>query len=261
MIFDQSNLPSRTIPYPVKQIEVVNFKPKQLALMSKAVMLDDYAPAIDAMGQVMTNLDVSDLTVGDFFYLLTWQRLTSLKKNPVMAKWDCPGTMFADRDTGVRYTPRDVTVMVDNWTQADDTAKQQLRDPANIMLDGFVCSHMNYQEVTMEDFPVKYLDEDTLLDNRLDYPRCGTLAEFIALQRDPDYGTLAESGQWLKGRGKLLHRVQQMVESEDTDLLETALQHNRDITHGIVRTIAKPCEICKHNHAMTMVVDPRSFFL
>lgn len=261
MIFDSTNLPSRTIPYPVKQIEVALFKPKQLALMSKAVMLDDYQPVVDAMGQCLTNLDVNQLTVGDFFYLLTWQRLTCLKKNQVMAKWECPGAMFADRDTGERFAPRDVQTLVDNWNAAGPDVREQLRDPNDIMLDGYVCSHANYTPVTMEDFAVKYLDEELQIDSRLDYPRCETLAEFIRLQSDPDYGTLADAGQWLRGRGSLLSRIQSMVESEDTDLLESALECSRDVTHGIIRTISKPCAVCKHNHAMNMVVDPKSFFL
>lgn len=261
MIFDSTNIPSKTLPYPVKQIEVVPFKPKQLALMSKAVMLDDFGPAIEAMGQSMTNLDVNQLTAGDFFYLLTWQRLNSLKRNPVMAKWECPGTIFADRSTGVRYTPREVKVLVANWEAADEETRKTMLDPAAVMLDGYVCSHGNYQPLVMEDFRILFLEEDIVLDTRLDYPRCDTLAQFVNLQRDPDYGMLAESGQWLRSRKPLLLRVQEMVDAEDTDLLEAACEANRDYQHGILRTISKPCEVCGHNHEMTMTVSPKSFFL
>lgn len=261
MIFDHTNIPSKTLPYPVKQIEVVPFKPKQLALMSKAVMLDNFAPAVEAMGQSMTNLDVNDLTVGDFFFLLTWQRLNSLKRNPVMAKWTCPGTIFNDRANGTKYFPRDIKVLVDNWEAADDEVRKTLIDPNDVMLDGYVCSHANYEPITMEDFRVLYLDDDIVLDQRLDYPRAETLAEFVDLQRNPDYGMLAEAGQWVRGKGSLLKRVQAMVDAEDTDLLEAACEANRDYRHGILRTITKPCTICGHNHEMTMVVDPKSFFL
>lgn len=261
MIFDASNLPSKTIPYPVKQIEVVPFRPKQLALLSKAVMLDDYAPAIEAMGQSMSNLDVSDLTCGDFFYLLAWQRLNSLKRNPVMAKWVCPGTLFTDRATGTRYTPREVQILVDNWEAADEETRKTMLDPEAVLLDGYVCSHANYDPIVMEDFRTLELEESVVLDQRLDYPRCSTLAEFINLQRDPDYGMLAEAGQWIKGRGTLLSRVQRLVEDEDTELLEVASEAQREVQHGILRTITKPCPVCGHNHAMTTVVDPKSFFL
>lgn len=260
-IFDSTNLPSRTLPYPIKQIDVTTFKPKQLALMSKSVMLDDFAPAIEAVGQSISNLDINDLTVGDFFFLLTWQRINSLKRNPVMARWECPGTLFSDRATGVRYTPREVQVLVDNWEGADEATREGLIDPAKVMLDGYVCGHANYEPVTMEDFRILYLEEDALLDPRLDFPRCKTLAQYVTLQRDPDYGMLAESGQWVRSKKPLLQRIQEMVEQEDTDLLEAAGEANRDYPHGILRTISKPCAVCGHNHEMTMTVDPKSFFL
>ena len=261
MIFDSSNLPSKTIPYPIKQLEVVPFRPKQLALLSKAVMLDDYSPAVEAMGQCLTNLDVSELTCGDFFYLLAWQRLNSFKRNPVMAKWVCPGTLFSDRSTGTRYTPAECNVLVENWEAADEETRKTLIDPEGVLLDGYVCSHGNYKQIVMEDFKVLELDAEAVVDSRLDYPRCASLAEFITLQRDPDYGMLAEAAQWIRGRGTLLSRVQRLVNDEDTELLEIACEAQREIQHGILRTITKPCDVCGHNHAMSMVVDPKSFFL
>lgn len=261
MIFDSTNLPSRTRPYPIKEIEVKTFKPRQLALMSKSVMLDDYEPAIEAMGQSMTNLDVSHLTTGDFFYLLTWQRLESLKRNPVHTNWVCPGVVFRASDSGKVYTPRDVQTMVQNWEEADEETRTQMQDPDTIDLNGEVCNHQNYVAVTMADFKYVSLEEDVQLDPRLDFPRCATLSEFVRLQRDPDYGMLAEAAQWIKHNGTLMERIQMLMDTEDTDLMEAACAASRDVKHGILRTITKPCDSCGHNHPLTFTVDPKAFFL
>jgi len=260
MIFDDTNLPSRMLPYPVKQLEVTPFRPPQMQLLSKSIMLNDMQPAIDALGQVMTNLDVGQLTTGDFFYLLTWQRFHALKR-PVMANWVCNSAMFADRNDGTRYSSRDIRTLVHDWEDADDDTRQQLRDPNEVILDGYTCSHQNYQQLNFAEFECVFLPEDTVLDERLDYPRCDTLAEFIKLQRDPDYGMLAEAGQWLKAKGPLLHRVQQLVNSEDTELLETAMEAARDVQHGMRKYVTKKCEHCGHAHTMSFVVDPQAFFL
>lgn len=260
MIFDHTNLPSRTIPYPVKQIEVKELRPKQIALLSKSVMLDDLGPAIEALGEAMTNLDVMDLTTGDFFYLLTWQRFNALKRNKVMAQWTCPGALFIDNENN-RYTSKDVLVLVDNWEAADEEARQSLRDPNDITLSGYVCNHANYVPVEFSEFSIAYLPEDTVLDSRLDYPRCLTLAEYSSLQRDPDLGMLADAAQWLKGHSRLRERISDLVDAEDTELLEIACEASRDVQHGIMKSVTKKCEECGHEHTMSFVVDPKSFFL
>lgn len=261
MIFDNTNLPSRLLPYPVKQIEIKEFRPKQIALLSKAVMLDDMSPAIEAMGSVMSNLDVMQLTTGDFFFLLTWQRLHALKRNPVMAEWVCPGAMFADRETGAKYSTRDIKTLVENWEAADDATRESMKDPDDIQLDGYQCNHANYKTIAFDEFSIVYLDESIVLDERLDYPRCATLSEFLKLQNDPDYGMLAEAAQWIKGDVSLSKRISDLTKQDDNDLFEIACQTSRDVQHGIRRTVMKSCDACGHKHSMNFVVDPKAFFL
>lgn len=260
MIFSDA-LPSRTLPYRVKEIEVELFKPRQIALMSKAVMLDDIQPAIDAMASVLKGLDISELTVGDFYFLLTWQRMNCFKQNPVVAQWSCPGTMFNDIDTNRKYTPLEVQTIVDNWEAADEEARYELTDPNKVHLDAYICQHMNTETLSFDDFSVVYLEEDTVLDQRLDYPRCDTLSDFIKLQSDPDYGIIADAAQWIRGSSNLRERINDLLSSDDNELMEVACQANRDIRHGILRSVVKSCASCGHKHALNFIIEPRSFFL
>jgi hypothetical protein len=261
MIFDHTNLPSRTRPYPVKAIEMRLFRPKELGLMGKAVAFDDMQPAIDAIGNCLSNLDVNQLTVGDFYYLLTYQRIHSLRRNPAMARWECEGAMFRGRENGVAYTPKSIKIMVDNWEAADAETRKNMVDPESVQLDGYRCSHGNYQETTMEDFSLIYLEDDVVLDPRLDFPRCDTLAEYIKLLRDPDYSALADAGRWIKGSGPLIKRLIDLVQGEDNDLFEAACEAERDIQHGIRRTVLKACSHCDHKQSLIFVIDPKAFLL
>lgn len=259
MLFSDA-LPSRTLPYSAKVIEVELFKPKQLALISKAIMLDNIGPAIEAMGSVLSGIDIEDLTVGDFYFLMTWQRLNCFTRNPLTASWQCNGAMFNDIHTNKHYKPEDVKALVESWNNADEEARKSLVDPDTVELDAFVCSYHNMANVTFSDFTVQHLADDVVLDSRLDYPRCGTLAEFVELQSDPDVGMLADAAQWIRG-GTLRERINNLMEEDTTELFELACEANRDIRHGILRTLYKPCASCGHKHEINFVIEPRSFFL
>lgn len=261
MIFDSTNLPSRLIPYKVKELEVDLFKPRQLALLSKSVMLDSMEPAIEAMGQVIKEFDVMQLTVGDFFFLMAWQRLNCFKRKPIHAEWTCPGVIFEAAGSFEQYSPADIDALVVAWEAADEETRKSLIDPNEITLEGGICNHTNYNPITMEDFTLIFLPEDTKLDPDLDFPRCATLSDFITMQRDPDVGMLADSVQWIKHRGNMQMRLKTLLDCEDTDLMEKATQACTEIHHGIARNLVKSCDKCKHNHVLTFVVDPKAFFL
>lgn len=261
MIFNSTNLPSRMIPYKVKELEVDLFKPRQITLMSKAVMLDSMEPAIEAMGQVIKEFDINQLTVGDFFYLMAWQRLNCFKRKPVHAEWTCPGAVFKAAGSFEVYSPRDIDELVTRWDNASEEERKSLTDPESIALEGDVCSHTNYAQVTLEDFTVIFLDEDVQLDPDLDFPRVATLSDFITMQRDPDVGMIADSVQWIKHRGDMRMRLNKLLDCEDTELMEKASEACQNIQHGISRTISKPCAKCGHKHTLTFVVDPKAFFL
>ena len=261
MIFNSENLPSRTLPYRVKEFELELFKPRQLALLSKSVMLDSLEPALEATSQVLKGIDVEELTVGDFFYLLTYQRFHCFKRRPVTAEWTCPGVVFHAIGSHETYSPGDIDRIVNDWENADEQQRAELQDPETISLEGDVCGHVNYGTVAFEDFNVLYLPEDLKLDSRLDYPRCNTLVEFIEMQRDPDVGMLADACQWIKEGRTLKNRLDFLLESDDTELMEIASEACRDIKHGIVRTLGKRCSRCNHKHTLTFTVDPKAFFL
>lgn len=261
MIFTADNLASRLLPYPVKELEVKPFTPRQLGLLSKSVMLDSYEPAIEAMSQCVPGISIETMTTGDFFQILAWQRFNSMKKSPVHANWICTGSVFKRADTNEMLSLKQIAHLTDNWNEASEEARQSMVDPDSIMLDAYgQCEHNNYVEIGMSDFRIVYLEE-TELDPRLDYPRVGTLADFIALQSDPEVGMLADAAQWIKSNKPLAERINDLAESEDMDLFETACIAAREIQHGILRTFTRPCSKCGHMHSLTMSIDPRSFFL
>lgn len=260
-MFNSENLPSRTLPYNVKEFEMELFRPRQLALLSKSVMLDSLQPTLEAFDQVLQGISIDQLTVGDFFYLLTYQRFHCFKRRPVTAEWACPGVVFNSLSGPEVYTPHDIDQLVAAWENATDEERLTLPDPNRIDIEGDVCGHINSVPVAFSDFETIYLDEKEVLDPRLDYPRTTTLVEFVEMQRDPDVGMLADACQWIKHTGSLRERLNLLLESDDTELMELASEACRDVRHGIVRSLWKTCTKCSHQHSLTFTVDPKAFFL
>lgn len=253
-----ANLPSRMVPYRVKEFDMKWFTPKQIPMLSKAVHLDDMAPVVDALGSVLTGLDVMDLTTYDFFYLLTLQRLHCFKRRPLYAEWTCGGAIFQAIGGPETYTPAEVDALVQQWRKATLEERKLLEDPEDIILEGDLCNHTNYEELKEEDFQIIRLREDFVLPEGMDFPRVVTLAEYCRIRTDVEFGDVADVAQWVKSDESLNDRIQKMVEGDMTffeDLCNTASLG----AHGIAREVMKACSKCSHRHAIHYVVSAQSF--
>jgi hypothetical protein len=257
MIFT-NELPSRMYTYPATELDVQPFKPRQIALMSKAVMLESMAPTIEAMGQCISNIDINRLTIGDFFYLLTWQRINAFSHNKPHVIWDCTNQLITDGDKV--FTPAELTRYVEAYENASEEERKGMEDPNETMIDVLPCGHVNHTELTIESFSVRHILEEPL-DARLDFPRCKDLVELTELRSDPDYGPIVDLAVWIKGDDSLVNRIQSILDSEDMELMELAAAANRDRTFGIMRRITSKCERCGQSQEHEVIIDARSFLL
>lgn len=252
-------LPSRTVPYQVKQINVNPFRPKQLGLLSKAVFLESMDPAIDAMQEVC-DFDVRLMTPGDFYYLLAWQRFNSLKRE-VSANWECEGTAFRRVDTGEVYRNDRIVRITEGWNAAEGTPEQaQLENPNEIEFNAEYCGSYNIKPITFEDFTTVFLPE-TKLDPRLDYPRVMHMVEYDTLVVDPVYSRIAGPARWVAAGRTLKEKIDILFAQETMDLFEAAAQANATIMHGISRTLRKNCDKCGSSHTFQTSIEPASFFV
>lgn len=259
MIFDANTLPSKTIPYQVKQINVNPFRPKHLALLSKAIYLESMEPAIAAMQEVC-DFDVNLLTPGDFYFFLTWQRFNSLKR-PASAHWKCEGAACRRDGTGEIYTSDRIQLMIDNWKAAEGLPEQEkLEDPAKVHFNIGTCGKENNVQLSFADFETVFMP-DVPLDSRLDYPRVMHMVEHAKLVEDPVYCKIAGPARWVAQGKTLQNKIDLLFEQEDMDLFEAAAFADANIVHGTSRLLKMRCPDCGHYHVFQTRVEPASFFI
>lgn len=255
MKFDASNLPSKTIPYAVKEFFVEPFRPKQLLKVSESIYKDDAAPLIAAVQEVC-NIDVMSLTIGDFYYILAWIRFAS-RSIPINATWICTGSLFEYEQQ--RYTLEQITQMSINYGQAEGTeAQEHMLDVDNTDFNIIPCEAHNDLPIAFEDFGVLELS-GTITDPRLDYARVKHLAEFISLRNEPQYTALIGAIQYIKEGDTLLDKIR--LVQDDMDLLDAASRAYQECEHGVLQTLYKNCPVCGTPQAVYLVIDAKSFFV
>lgn len=259
MKFESVNLPSRGIPYAVKEINVAKFRPLQMSMVSEAIYAKNDAPLIEAVNSVM-DFDANHLTDGDFYYILTWLRFYS-RDLPVISNWECGGVYFTRKDTGEKYTITMLDELLEQWEAAEGTeAREHMEDPRTIELEEHDCHHMNSRQVNFEDFVVKYMDE-TPIDDDLDYPRVRNMVEYLGLMEENRYKKLAGPIRYIKEGNTLHSRLTAVLEAPDMTLFDKAARAEFQYEHGILQRIYKPCEFCGIDHAFDVSINANSFFL
>lgn len=255
MLFEEDMLPSRCMVYNVKGIQVNKITPKQISLLSRALMLSSFQPVIDAVGQTI-DFDVNQLTHGDFFTLLTYHRCTAFKSNLPTLDWTCDHTIWVDGE-GNKYTLQDIIRITDTWDNSDK--KDGLIDPNELEVTSEQCGHENHNVVEYLDFSMLMLDGKP--DHpRLDIPRCNTLADYIERRKEPNIGLLADAAIWIKEGRTFDDKFEILMSEPDNDLLEAACEAQRDIIHGIKRNLKYNCKGCGQLSTMSYAVTAESFF-
>lgn len=259
MKFECPKLPSRGIPYAVKEINVAPFRPVHMSFISEAIYARNNAPLIEAVGQVM-DFDVKQLTDGDFYYILAWLRFNS-RDLPIYSDWECGGVYFTRADDDKEYTIADIDQMVEQWELAEGTeAQAEMEDPRTINFIENDCHHHNKVEVKFEDFSIKYMSEAPL-DPRLDYPRVVHMVEYVGLREENRYKKLIGPVRYIK-EGQTLHaKLTATLEADSMELFDMAARANFEYEHGILQRVYKSCERCGIDHAFDVAIDAHSFFM
>nr|DAF93679.1 MAG TPA: baseplate protein [Myoviridae sp. ctshb19] len=260
MQFDNTNLPSRLIPYAVKTINAQPFRPMHLPYLSEAILTKNDAPLIEAVGQVI-DFDVNQLTDGDFYYILTWLRFAS-RSLPIYAEWDCEGVVFTREgdESGKIYTIAEIDSMHEQWDAAKDTeAQAHMENPFEIVFIEQDCDHHNKQLAKFEDFKVKFIDESPL-DPELDYPRVRDLVAYKELGSDVRNQIVIGPVRYLK-EGRTLHERLHSLEKVEMELFDKAAFAHFTYDHGVLQRIYKKCEKCGTDHPFDVSIDAASFFV
>lgn len=235
------------------------FKFKQLSKLSSAMTNKHLGQMVSALGDVVKNIDVNELTQGDFYYLLAYQRICAYSK-PIYCHWKCRGDMYKDIDTNAMYTPHQIESLVKEYESADADVKATLPNPDAIKIETLVCDHSNSLPIVLDDLQIVFL-EDIVLDERLDVPRANTLADANVLKNDPELGQIVPAAMWIKEGNTLADKIEVLKSQNDLKLFELALLASTTIHHGVRNRVDKKCTVCNTLSTHIFEITPSIFFL
>ncbi len=82
----RESLPSHCLPYDFDDIEIRQFKARDLSKIYRSAIDENFSLIVDAIGATV-NIDIRQLTMGDFTFLMYWHRINSYPKSPYIIEW------------------------------------------------------------------------------------------------------------------------------------------------------------------------------
>lgn len=252
-------MPSGMLPYQFDKIVMANFGVKQLMLMSKAVATGSWQPVVQALGQVI-DVDVNQITDGDFYFLLACQRLDGYKISPLMASWECKGTVFRENGGLERVFSRSqVNQLVKDYDDATEEERSELEDPESLVLTSVGCGHFNQHTLTLDDLVVVPL-ETKKLPAGLDFPRVDSLVDALVAREDPENERIVQAARWILEGETIDAKMETLYEQKDLTLFESALQTDIKVRHGISQVLVATCSKCGQPTEHSFNIGPETFF-
>lgn len=259
-IINQDVIPSRMIPYNIKSVEMKPLTPKELSLISRAVVTGDYQYSVEAICNTI-NLSPNELTIGDFFYFFIRQRIMSFKRMPLIAEWECQGTLFVPKPNADFSEEEQAKIS----SIGSPCSIQQLSELGSeienkLMVDVVECGTRASSELYLSNLHIIQLPEDTVLDPTLDFPRANLLPEVIMSMDDPKLNKIVHVAKWIKHGSTLIEKIEHLLDQPDLELYMTARHAEDTYAHGVGKTSTVECTRCNTQALYPVSFSPSIFF-
>ena len=254
---DVGNLPSNFFPYEFKSLYIRPFTVQELRLISKAAALDEMQHVVRAVNLCISE-DASELTTGDFYYLLMWLKIHSTPKTPYVVEWHCKERVYWKKEVkdvpGVPDSPR-VMMFNDNSFQVpkpEDMAQYEI----------LPCTCHNSEVIHLTNLEIIQLPETSWegLPEGFDFPRARNLQEIRDLLKDPELRLIVGPAQWIAEGKTVAEKIAYLESLPDLDMFYTAEKLNETIVHGIRETTVLHCRECRASHPFDIQLEPYNFF-
>lgn len=266
MNLDNLLAPSRMAPYNVKSVEVKPFNTADLMQVSRSAATNSIAPMIDAINNTVDGINALDLTVGDYYYLVAWQKFSTFPASPPFASWDCEGILYlhptgpSENDGERFYTQLQLNDLRQKHDRIRAAGETPEFDEREMEVEQVTCGQHNNLALAFNNMTVLRAPVDTELDPRLDFPRVKTLAEFLEMVEKPEYKHLAGPAQWVKEGRTLEEKLNVMLNSDTTELFDLCSAAAQDVVHGVSNFIKMPCTHCQTDALHAIDLSAKSFF-
>ncbi len=244
------DLPSGSVPYTWTDLYIRPFEVPELKLISRAASQQDVQHVIRAIDLCISE-DVYELSIGDYFYILMWQKLHSYTKTPLIVEWPCPADVLHRlRDGLVQTTELTDAQIAEAAESGKEEADQWKVEP---------CGTLNSEPIHMVGLEIVTLEDGFKLPEGLDFPRVNSMASISELLADPDLQFLIPAIQWMPG-SNAKEKMDHFESTNDMGLFRKALAANENVKHGVVQKTTLTCRRCRSRFEYVIPLDPMSFF-
>lgn len=245
---DIGDLPTGFDAYDFKRLYIREFSVAELKLLhvgmhSRVRPIEHIIRAV----QMCCTEDISELTDGDFEFVLAWLRLNSYPRAPLQVSWTCTETNVVKKVGRAFYKGPTLT-----------ERQMQLQG-----LEFEVCNTKNVSIVqrygtnilTLEDGHTKIAYDD------IDFPRTKTLPEFFEMvDEQPELRHMLECARWVKRGDTLRAKLIYLSSRPDNDLYERILECRERYHHGIEEYMHLRCRVCDYEWTHHTTPKLLSFF-
>lgn len=245
------DLPTGCFLYKWKELYIRPFDVIELPLLSLGAnaRYNGVSHLLRAVDIVM-NQPVTDLTDGDFEFVLGWLRKFSFPSTPLVVQWPCTKRVFAYPE-GALY--------IDEENPEPDYKRQR-----ELKLKPIECNTNNTEIVHGVKTVIDTLDDDwTNDDPELDLPRMLTYSDYYEYTRaNPGNKLFGQVARHIKA-GDTFHDKLAILSAdtaEAMDLYERAWALMQRSVHGIREQMTLRCRSCETRVPFTAYPDYRAFF-
>lgn len=250
---DIGDLPSGFLPYRnsgLTQIYIRPFVVRELSLlhMGAKASRNKLSHIIRAVNMTIS-CDVSQLTDGDFEFILAWLRLRSFPESPLLVTWNCRKNNVVYKEDRRFYqgaietlTEREMKLQNLEWEQCDTENKTIV--------------HQSSTQLTAFDD-----DLETLSDPELDYSRINTLQDYHNfIEEQPHMLEIGRAARWIKHGTSFTDKLEYLMSSPDLSLLERIEKARKTYKHGIFEHMKMRCRVCVADVEHSADPDYTTFF-
>lgn len=269
------SLPSEFVSYDWNDIQIRRFNIEELRSIVRARTTGNLRHLVRAVDATLTR-PVTDLTQGDFWYIMYWHRINSYKKSPFVLEWTCVDQEHINKIGTGELKPESLkNVLTINKSNLEtvyiDKAKYET------MADAIDRDYaVEVQPQTMVDF-IAALEEDEerefvaqrekarLAASVVEAVAAADVDSFLeqnekteALGDDEDTAFMYRYAALLKSKGGLKDRVEQLNE-QDPDLLTDLEAFLAVSDHGVKESWKVTCKECSASKTIEQSLDALMF--
>jgi len=180
--------------------------------------------------QMCCNVDIDQLTDGDFMYLMARLRKSSFPEFPVRAQYTCSNMVYVNSKNNIGFgiNPKDAKRL------------------------GFTlqpCGHQQSEVVPHTQVLTNTLPDDNnrLKHDRISLPRVGTLTDYYEYVEDfPRFKYVGDIARWVKPGKTFRAKLNYLMAQPDMKLFQEIEKVKNDWFHGVTEKVRLRCGQCNH---------------